>query len=91
VAVTREEVDPSLVEKEKEIYTAQMREEGKPEQMIEKIVEGKVGKFYGEIVLLEQKYVKDTDMTVEDYIKSVIGKLGENMQVKRFARFSIGA
>jgi elongation factor Ts len=91
VAVSREEVDPSLVAKEKEIYAAQMREEGKPEQMIEKIVEGKVGKFYGEIVLLEQKYVKDPDLTVEEYIKSIIGKLGENMQVKRFARFSIGA
>ncbi len=91
VAVTREEVDSALVEKEKEIYAAQMREEGKPEQMIEKIVAGKVGKFYSEIVLLEQKYVKDPDMTVEDYLKSVIGKLGENMQVKRFSRFSIGA
>jgi len=91
VAVTRDEVDPSLLEKEKEIYAAQMREEGKPEAMIEKIVEGKVSKFYSEIVLMEQKFVKDPDMTVEDYVKSVIGKLGENMQVKRFARFAIGA
>ena len=91
VAVTRDEVDPSLIEKEKEIYAAQMREEGKPEPMIEKIVEGKISKFYGEIVLLEQKYVKDPDMTIEDYLKSVIGKLGENMQVKRFSRFAIGA
>jgi len=90
-AVTRDEVDPALIEKEKEIYAAQMREEGKPEQMIEKIVEGKVNKFYSEIVLLEQKYVKDPDMTVENYVKSVIGKLGENMQVKRFSRFAIGA
>ncbi len=90
VAVSREEVDPALVEKEKEIYAAQMREEGKPEAMIEKIVEGKVGKFYGEVVLLEQKYVKDSELTVADYIKSVIGKLGENIQVKRFARFAIG-
>lgn len=90
VAVTREEVDSSLIEKEKEIYAAQMREQGKPEAMIEKIVGGKVDKFYSEIVLTEQKYVKDPDMTVEDYIKSVIGKLGENMQVKRFTRYSIG-
>ena len=59
--------------------------------IIEKIVEGKIGKFYSEVVLLEQKYVKDPDMTVEDYLKSVIGKLGENMQVKRFARYTIGA
>jgi len=90
-AVTRDEVDPTLLDKEKEIYAAQMREEGKPEAMIEKIVLGKVGKFYSEIVLMEQKYVKDPDMTVEDYVKSVIGKLGENMQVKRFQRFAIGA
>jgi len=89
-AVSRDEVDPALVAKEKEIYAAQMREEGKPEQMIEKIVQGKIGKFYSEVVLLEQKYGKDPDLTVEDYIKSVIGKLGENMQVKRFARFTIG-
>jgi len=91
VAVSRDEVDPSLVEKEKEIYAAQLREQGKPEAMIEKIVEGKVGKFYSEVALLEQKYVKDPDLTVEDYLKSVIGKLGENMQVKRFARYAIGA
>lgn len=89
-AVTRGEIDTALVEKEKEIYAAQMREEGKPEQMIEKIVEGKIGRYYSEVVLLEQKYVKDPDMTVEDYVKSVIGKLGENMAVKRFSRFSIG-
>jgi elongation factor Ts len=89
-AVTREEVDPSLIEKEKEIYSAQMREQGKPEAMIEKIVVGKVDKYYSEIVLLEQKYVKDPDMTVEDYLKSIIGSLGENMQIKRFSRFEIG-
>lgn len=90
LAVTRDEVDGSLVEKEKEIYAAQMREQGKPEAMIEKIVVGKVDKYYSDVVLLEQKYVKDPDMTVEDYLKSVIGALGENMQIKRFARFEIG-
>lgn len=90
IAVAREDVDPALLEKEKEIYGAQLAEQGKPEAMIAKIVEGKVTKFYSEGVLLEQKYVKDPDLTVEDYIKSVIGKLGENMQVKRFARFAIG-
>jgi elongation factor Ts len=90
VAVTREEVDPSVIEKEKEIYAARMREEGKPDNIIDKIVEGKVDKYYSEIVLLEQKYVKDPDMTVEDYLKSIIGKLGENMQIKRFTRYQIG-
>ena len=90
IAVTREEVDPSLIEKEKEIYAGQMQEQGKPAEMIDKIVEGKVDKYYSEICLLEQKYVKDPDMTVEDYLKSIIGSLGENMQIKRFSRFQIG-
>ena len=90
VAVTRDEVDGTLVEKEKEIYAAQMREQGKPEAMIEKIVVGKVDKYYSDVVLMEQKYVKDPDLTIEDYLKSIIGTLGENMQIKRFARFEIG-
>ena len=68
-----------------------MKEQNKPADIIEKIVEGKVDKYYSEIVLLEQKYVKDPDMTVEDYLKSIIGKLGENMQIKRFTRYQIGA
>ena len=91
VAVTREEVDPSLIEKEKDIYRGQMEEQGKPAEMIDKIVEGKVDKYYSEIVLLEQKYVKDPDVTVADYLKSIIGSLGENMQIKRFSRFQIGS
>ncbi|MBK7671911.1 MAG: translation elongation factor Ts [bacterium] len=90
VAVSRDEVDGTLVEKEKEIYAAQMREQGKPEAMIDKIVVGKVDKYYSDVALLEQKYVKDPDMTIEDYLKSVIGALGENMAIKRFARFEIG-
>ena len=90
MAVTREEVDSSIIEKEKEIYRAQMQEEGKPENIIDKIVEGKVDKYYSEIVLMEQKYVKDPDMTIADYLKSIISELGENMQIKRFARFQIG-
>jgi len=90
VAVTREEVDPSVIDKEKEIYRGQMQEQGKPDNIIDKIVEGKVDKYYSEIVLLEQKYVKDPDMTVDDYLKSIIGKLGENMGIKRFSRYEIG-
>lgn len=88
-AVAREEVDAVRVEQELDIYRAQMREQGKPENMIDKIVTGKLDKFYGEVCLLEQKYVKDPDLTVGDYLKTVIGKLGENMLVKRFARFQI--
>jgi elongation factor Ts len=68
-----------------------MLEQGKPENIIDKIVAGKIDKYYSEICLLEQKYVKDPDLTVEDYLKSVIGKLGENMMVKRFVRFEIGS
>jgi len=90
LALTREEVDPSLIDKEKEIYRAQMEEQGKPAEMIDKIVDGKVDKYYSEIVLLEQKYVKDPDVTVADYLKSIIGSLGENMQIKRFSRYQIG-
>ncbi len=90
IAVTRDEVDPTLIEKEKEIYRGQMEEQGKPAEIIEKIVGGKVDKYYSEIVLMEQKYVKDPDITIEDYLKSIIGELGENMQIKRFTRFQIG-
>jgi elongation factor Ts len=90
LAVSRDDVDGALVEKEKEIYAAQMREQGKPEAMIEKIVVGKVDKYYSDVALMEQKYVKDPEMTIEEYLKSIIGALGENMQIKRFARFEIG-
>ncbi len=90
IALDRESVDSSLIEKEKEIYEAQMREQGKPDNIIEKIVAGKVDKYYSQICLLEQSYVRDSDMTIEDYLKSVIGKLGENMQIKRFERFQLG-
>ncbi len=91
LALNREDVDSALIEKEKEIYREQMKNEGKPEAIIDKIVVGKVDKYYSEIVLMEQKYVKNPDVTIGDYLKSVIGKLGENMQIKRFARFQIGS
>ena len=91
VAVSREEVDSTLIEKEREIYREQMKEQGKPEAMIDKIVDGKVDKYYSEIVLLEQKYVKDPDMTIAVYVNSIIGSLGENMAIKRFSRFQIGS
>ncbi|MCG8616628.1 MAG: translation elongation factor Ts [Desulfobacterales bacterium] len=85
-----EDVDQALVEKEKEIYRAQMLEEGKPENIIDKIVEGKVEKFYKEVCLMSQNYVKDPQKTIEDVLKETIGKIGENIQIKRFARFQIG-
>lgn len=84
------DVDQKIVEKEREIYRAQMLQEGKPENMIDKIVDGKVEKFYKEVCLLSQLYVKDTQKTIEDVLKETIGKIGENIQIKRFARFQIG-
>jgi len=91
VGLNPEDVDPAVIEKEKEIFRAQMLEEGKPENIIDKIVEGKVDKFYKEVCLMSQQYVKDPQMTITDVLKETIGKIGENIQIKRFARFQIGA
>lgn len=85
-----EDVDPAVIEKEKEIFRAQMIEQGKPENMIDKIVEGKVEKFYKDVCLMSQQYVKDPQKTIDDVLKETIGKIGENIQIKRFARFQIG-
>jgi len=85
-----EDVDPAVVEKEREIYKAQMLEEGKPENIIDKIVDGKVEKFYKDVCLMSQQYVKDPQKTISDVLKETIGKIGENIQIKRFARFQIG-
>jgi elongation factor Ts len=85
-----EDVDQSVVEKEREIFRAQMLEEGKPENIIDKIVDGKVEKFYKEVCLMSQQYVKDPQKTIEEFLKETIGKIGENIQIKRFARFQIG-
>jgi len=90
VGLVPEDVDQSVIEKEREIYRAQMLEEGKPENIIDKIVDGKVEKFYKEVCLLSQQYIKDPQKTVEDVLKETIGKIGENIQIKRFARFQIG-
>ena len=85
-----EDVDSVVVEKEKEIFRAQMLEEGKPENMIDKIVEGKVEKFYKEVCLMSQQYVKDPQKTISELVKETISSIGENIQIKRFARFHIG-
>ena len=90
VGLVPEDVDQSLIEKEREIYRAQMLEEGKPENIIDKIVDGKVEKFYKEVCLLSQQYIKDPQKTIEDVLKETIGKIGENIQIRRFARFQIG-
>ena len=88
--IRKEDVTPEAYEKEKDIYRAQAAQTGKPAPVIEKIVEGKMGKFYEEVCLYEQPFIKDQTMTVSQLIASVIGNLGENISVKRFARFKVG-
>lgn len=90
VAITREEVPEAVVAREKDIYVQQALESGKPENIVEKMVGGKLEKFLSEICLLEQKYVKDPDMTIQDMLTDLIGKMGENISIKRFARFQVG-
>lgn len=87
--LTREEVPLEVVEKEKAIYQEEMAGQGKPADVVEKIIEGKLGKWYSEVVLMEQPFIKDEDKTIEEFVKEKIASLGENIQVRRFARFNI--
>lgn len=86
-----EEVDPKFLAHEKSIMMDQLKDSGKPEKIMEQIVEGKVNKLYSDICLLKQSFVKNDQLTIEDLIKELIAKLGENIRIKRFARFEIGA
>jgi elongation factor Ts len=88
--VSRDEVDPAVIEKEKEIFRQQAINEGKPEKIIEKMVEGRVEKYYKEICLLEQPFVKNPDMTVQVVLNSMIAKIGENLSIRRFTRYEMG-
>ena len=90
IALKREEVDPAIVSREKEIYSEQAASTGKPEEVIKKIVEGKLNKYYQENCLLEQAFIKDSDKNIHDLISEVIATLGENISVNRFTRFAIG-
>jgi elongation factor Ts len=90
LVVSRSDLRPELLEKEKEIYRTQAKNEGKPEKIIERIVEGKLEKYFQEVCLLEQPFVKDQDRTVKDRINETLAKLGENITVKRFVRFRLG-
>lgn len=90
VCVSREEVDQKLIEQEREIFANQAKLDGKPEKIIEKIVDGKIEKYYSEVALLEQAFVKDNDKSIGDLVKETIGSLGENILIKRFARFRLG-
>ena len=89
-AISREELDPKLIEREKAVYKEQIIQQGKPEHIAEKIIIGKMGKFYKENVLLEQEFIKDPDQNIETYIKETISKLGENINISKFARFQLG-
>jgi elongation factor Ts len=86
----REEVPAERVASEREIFSAQLAAEGKPAAIIDKIVEGKLGKFYSEICLLEQPYIRDDKIKIQDLVSQAASKTGENIVVRRFARFRLG-
>jgi elongation factor Ts len=88
--IRREEVPPEVLEKERQIYRTQALDSGKPEKVIDKIVDGKVERFYSEVCLLEQTYIKDSDQTVREVLEAMIAKIGENISIRRFARFQLG-
>jgi elongation factor Ts len=90
--VSKEQVATSIIEAEKEIYKVQLKEEGKPEKVWDKIIEGKIEKFYGQICLYDQIYIRDTSgkETIRDLVTKAIAKIGENIIIKRFARFKLG-
>lgn len=90
LAVSSDQLPAETVERERRIFTEQVAAEGKPENIREKIVEGKVKKFFAEVCLLDQPFVKDDKQTVGELVKAMSGKTGENIQVRRFARFQLG-
>jgi elongation factor Ts len=88
--VQRSEVPQDLLDKEKEIYGNLARNEGKPEKIIDKIVEGRIEKYYKDVCCLEQQFVKDPNITVDELIKQLGGKMGENILLRRFTRYIVG-
>lgn len=88
--VRREEMDTSAVEKEREILKAKALAEGKPEKIVDKIVDGQINKFYSERVLMEQAFVKENKKSIEQLQQELVAKLGENIQIRRFSRFELG-
>ncbi len=90
IAVSPEEVPPETVERERQVLMAKAREQGKKEEMLGKIVDGQIKKFFAESCLLEQAYVKNPDLTVGNYLKETIAKIGENIVIRRFVRFELG-
>ena len=90
MVVTREELDQDTIAKEREIFKNQALQEGKPEKVVDKIVDGRLEQFYHEVCLLEQPFIRDDKRNVEELVTETIAKLGENIIVKRFARFQLG-
>lgn len=88
--IRREEIPEEVLKKEREIYRTQALEAGKPEKIVDKIVEGKMERFYSEVCLLEQTYIKDSDLTVKELLETMIAKVGENIAIRRFVRFQLG-
>ncbi|NRB21621.1 translation elongation factor Ts [Candidatus Dependentiae bacterium] len=86
-----EDIDPKFLEHEKQVFKEQLLESGKPEKLIDKIVEGKVNKLYSDICLLKQSFVKNDQFTVEELVQNVMAKTGEKIKIRRFARYEIGA
>ncbi|PIE73948.1 MAG: elongation factor Ts [Deltaproteobacteria bacterium] len=89
-ALSREQVPEEMVAREREIFVQQAIDSGKPQNIAEKMVTGKIEKYLGEVALLEQKYVKNMDLTVQDLLNELVAKMGENISIKRFARFQVG-
>ncbi|MEO0086462.1 MAG: translation elongation factor Ts [candidate division WOR-3 bacterium] len=90
LAISPEDLPPQIVERERKIYEEQLKDSGKPKEVIEKIIQGKLQKFYEEVCLLNQSFIKNPEKTVEVYLKEQIAKFGENIKIRRFARFKIG-
>ena len=86
----REDIPPEVIETEKQIYRAQMEGQGKPDHILDRIVEGKLEKFYQDVCLMEQPFIKEEDLTVEDLIKNAVARIGENIVLRRFVRYQIG-
>ena len=90
ISISRDDVPEAVVAREKDIFIQQALESGKPQAIVEKMVTGKIEKFLAEVALLEQNYVKNPDLTIQDLLNELVGKMGENISIKRFARFQVG-
>ncbi len=90
LGVKPEDIPQDIIERERAIYLAQAQESGKPQNILEKMVDGKMRKFYEENLLMQQKYIRDPDRTIEDYLNELIAKIGEKIEVRRFCRYQLG-